>query len=223
VKPILLLDIDGVIAPFLPAAQMLAIETGEGHHDYIMVELQADSVYLPYEQRHYIRRDLPEIMRELMEHFELMWGTAWGGEQANTYMLEHLGLVEPLKAIDYHTIPDIAEVRMSGISFIGGMPDFWKMPWIEKFAEESGLPFIFIDDEISKDAEEWAEQRTRDGIPTLLVKTDAAVGWTVDHKDQMIEWAKRICKCGGLLDDQDGDLYCVNCGHSEPIPEGNDG
>lgn len=190
-KPLLLLDIDGVLAPFLTAEEIDKIwdaDKEEGAH------LVYKSVRINMAHEIFVRHDLPEIMRELMSHFELMWGTAWGGEHANMYMLRHLGLEVSLDAIEYRSsIPGKVTQRLSGFSWESGeMPTFWKMPWIEQFAEESGRSFVFIDDEVSDEAILWAHERSASGIPTLMIKTDGAVGWTDDHKDELIAWAKEV-------------------------------
>lgn len=188
-KPLLLLDIDGVLAPFLSHEAMDAIAEAD---DDQASKLTHKEIRISAFNTVYVRHDLPEIMKELMLHFELMWGTAWGGHQANTYMLRHLGLENPLEAIDYFDAVEGVEQKMSGFRFTRGMPDFWKMPWIEKFAEESARPFAFIDDEISEQAKEWATERTSSGIPTLMVKTDGTIGWADHHKDELINWAKEV-------------------------------
>lgn len=190
-KPLLLLDIDGVLAPFLPAEETDKIWEAD---DAARTQYKHKAVRINMVHEIFVRHDLPEIMRELMSHFELMWGTAWGGEQANRYMLHHLGLESPLEAIEYRSsIPGRVTQRLSGFSWEGGeMPTFWKMPWIELFAEESGRPFVFIDDEVSDEAILWAHERSASGIPTLMVKTDGVVGWTDDHKDELIAWAKEV-------------------------------
>lgn len=186
-KPILFIDIDGVINAFLSHEAMDQIDKAEREDDLPHVRLD-------FSNRHwiYMPKIIPGMVAELTEHFELRWGTAWGAETANELVLTHLGLTEPLEGIKWDTIEGVVEIKFSGIHFEGMPPDFWKMPWIEHWALENDRPFIYIDDEIGDEAMAWAEERTEIGVPTLMIKTDDSVGWTQQHTDDMIQWAEEV-------------------------------
>lgn len=189
-KPILLWDIDGVIAPFggdhavawgtATTAEEKALLT----HDLHVTEW--DDLW--------IKKDLQARMRKLEQHFDFVWGTGWGGYHANLMVAPLLGL-PPLPAIEFgRRLPGKVVIKMSGVVWMdkdNPEPDYWKMPWIEQWAEEHGRPFLFIDDEMTDAAIAWAERRN-ETIPTLFVRTDSTVGWTDDHEAQLIEWAEGV-------------------------------
>ena len=179
-KPVLMLDVDGVIAPF-----GLGGECPENH----------------YEQRFgfgdmtvFLANDLANRIRRLQRCCDLMWATAWE-ERANEMLLPHLGLQDELPLIEFdHRLeneglgPEVvgAHRRLKEITFDPGVLT-WKLPWIKQWAEMNpDRPFVWIDDEIEKDAFEWADARE---VPTKFICTDPRVGMTEGHANVIELWA----------------------------------
>jgi hypothetical protein len=162
-KPLLIWDIDGVLAPF------------GGEHgrnaDYIRVDVTSGML----ETYVFVRRDLPEVMKRLMQSFEIMWGTMWE-ESANEYR-EHFGFVEPLEYIKFarHWNP---------------RHDTYKLASLMELLDENERPALWIDDEIGQDAFDYAKKRTEAGIPTLFIRTEPHIGFIDDHISEMETWAK---------------------------------
>ena len=172
-------DIDGVLAPF-------GGEHGR-HADYVTVDLHPP--YSPV----YVRRDLPDVMKRLMQTFTIMWGTAWEDE-ANNYR-EHFGFVEPLEMINFmgECKHEIGARRLSGGVVLEPGYSTWKLPWIAHFLDNDERPAIWIDDEALDDAQIYAAARTEAGIPTLFIRTEPHIGFIDDHVGQMETWAKEHC------------------------------
>lgn len=189
--PILLLDIDGVVAPFGgDHADQWGLATSRAEREDLPFEVYAGG----YGDSIFIRKDLKWIFRRLEQHFDVVWGTGWGGYNANLVMSPILEF-PPLAAVDFtRYIPGKVKMKVNGMVWLDKTrkaPDYWKMPWIEHWAEEHGRPFLFIDDEMRDDSIEWAEERNKT-IPTLFVRTDCTIGWTDDHEAQLIEWAEGV-------------------------------
>lgn len=176
-KPLLMLDIDGVLAPFGVAA-----ENPETHYEHVIGgPIWGDlSIWL--------RHDLEEIVQRLIKTFSLMWATGWGGKEANEHLLGPMGLEDALHAIDYNaSVPGVS--RVAGALRFSGEIETWKLPWIKQFLDEDERPAIWIDDEILDDARVYAEERTSRGMPTLFIQTDPALGFLDEHIELLEEWA----------------------------------
>lgn len=186
-KPILAIDIDGVV---IPTPSYFAVNVFDHSKQMMFYYDRAGDGWVV------MRKDFPDITKRLMPHFELMWGTGWE-EQANEFMLEPMGLEEPL--------PHIPLKQSLPGTIIGKLPVnyYWKTPWLIHWAEEVGRPFALIDDLFSEEDMEWAVRRTEEGVPTLFVKTDETVGWTDEHTDELIAWAEGI-KDGRAEQSNDG-------------------
>ncbi len=115
----------------------------------------------------------PRLAR-LAERFELVWATGWE-EKANEYLPQILGL--PFRKLPFLTFDGRARFGSA----------HWKLDALEAYARER--PAAWIDDNIDEAARTWALSRE---APTLLVETEAPVGITDDHVEQLIAWADVI-------------------------------
>lgn len=116
-----------------------------------------------------------ERVARLAEAFELVWATSWELD-AHAYLLEPLELEEE----QWQAIAWTSTVAPAG--------ETWKLHDVRHFV--GGRPCLWIDDDLHADAYGWAAQRAAEGIPTLLIETDAEEGLTDDQLDQALEFAR---------------------------------
>jgi len=153
-KPLLMVDIDGVISLFgFPATRPPA-----GAFASI------DGIV------HFISADAGRHLLALAEDFELVWCSGWE-EKANEYLPHLLGLPGPYPFLAFARSP-------------GRTRAHWKLEAIDAFA--GGRPLAWIDDAFNAACEEWAQTRP---APTLLVRTDPAVGLTASAVQTLRRWA----------------------------------
>jgi HAD domain in Swiss Army Knife RNA repair proteins len=122
---------------------------------------------------HWIGERCGAHLTALAEHFELVWATGWE-ERAN----EHLPFLLQLEA-------ELPTLRFDGRKVFGEA--HWKIAAVDEYA--SGRPAAWIDDSLDERCQAWAEARDE---PTLLIETDAAVGLTEEHVEQLLEWARQL-------------------------------
>jgi hypothetical protein len=158
-KPVLLVDIDGVISLFgFPWDKR---PEGTWHN----VEGMA----------HFLSSAAVGHLHELAQWFDPVWCSGWE-EKAGEHLPTLLGApVLP------HLSFDRTEV---GVPVSANA--HWKLAAIEAHAGDR--PLAWVDDALDERVEAWADARSATA-PTLLVPTDPAVGLTAEHVGVLRRWA----------------------------------
>lgn len=123
---------------------------------------------------HYLSATAPGQLALLAGVFELVWASGWE-ERANDHLPHLLGLPGPLPFLSFD------RKTAAGSS----MSAHWKLDAIDAYAAKR--PLAWVDDAFNEACERWAASRS---APTLLVRTEPAVGLSEGHATQLIEWAK---------------------------------
>ena len=115
-----------------------------------------------------------ERLGRLAERYELVWATGWE-ERAKEHLPRLLGLTGPeWPVLSFDERP------------VWGSAD-WKVEAIDEYAGDR--PAAWIDDNLDETCERWARERA---APTLLVRTDPAVGIAEEHVERLLEWAATV-------------------------------
>lgn len=164
-KPLLLLDVDGVLAITSPFGRPKGSGAG-GRLGFLLV--------FGY-QAVYVDRRALGWMRKLAERFEIVWATTWM-EQANDELGPHLGL------------PKLAAVPFTGAEQALDTPEFsWKLPAVERYA--AGRPFAWVDDSLREDAIAWAAERAE---PVLVLRPEWLHGLDEEHLEALLAFADSL-------------------------------
>jgi hypothetical protein len=118
---------------------------------------------------HFLSSKAVQHLHDLAECCDLAWCSGWE-EKAS----EHLPALVGAPAI-----PHLSFDRNPGRGHA-----HWKLAAIEAHAGDR--PVAWIDDALDDACEAWAHQR---GAPTLLVRTDPAIGLTSEHVERIRAWA----------------------------------
>jgi uncharacterized protein YjbJ (UPF0337 family) len=122
---------------------------------------------------HCIGSDAAARLAKLAHRYELVWATGWE-EKANEYLVHILAMPAELPVLTF-----------DGRAVFGS--SHWKLDAIDDYAR--GRPAAWLDDNLDERAEAWAEQRDE---PTLLVRTESALGITDEHVERLLRWAERV-------------------------------
>ena len=152
-KPLLFVDIDGVISLFGFRSDRRPSGTW----------LNVDGVL------HLISATASEHLLRLARTFELVWCSGWE-EKADEHLVHALGFPGRLPFLTFSGAPSTAH---------------WKLDSLVAHAGER--PVAWIDDAFDDDCRAWAAARA---APTLLVRTDPAVGLTAAHVATLERWAQ---------------------------------
>lgn len=148
-KPILALDVDGPIVLM-------------GKNDEDVFETVVAGVPVA------IRRSLPPLLRELAQHFQILWATSWE-RKASEHLAPVLGL----------------PVGLPYLRFGRHRPgESRKLPVLRAALKQH--PAALVDDEIDQDLRAWANARQ---APTLLVTVDPRAGLQESHVQLLLEFA----------------------------------
>ncbi len=161
-RPILAVDIDGVISlfdfdePFEPGRTDPERAPGEFHLIDGML--------------HCIALETGPRLNRLAESYELIWASGWE-DRANDHLPDILG------------VPELPYLSFDGRARFGTA--HWKLEAIEEYAESR--PLAWVDDSLDESCYEWAGQRQ---APTLLVPTESDVGLTESHVAALEAWVR---------------------------------
>jgi hypothetical protein len=164
-RPLLMVDIDGVIslfgAPAGPAGEARLLD-GSFH--------SIDGI------PHFLSSTAARHLLALASRFDLVWASGWE-EKANEYLPHLLGLPEALPFLRFS--PDVRGTRRTN--------GHWKLESIDAYA--AGRSLAWIDDALSPACEEWAGARE---APTLLVQTTPERGLTSREARLLADWADSL-------------------------------
>jgi len=166
-KPLLLVDVDGVVAPFgfdpnvRPEGRFLLIEG------------------IP----RFLSASAGDHLSRLAQVFEPVWCTGWE-ETANDYLPFELGLPGPYPVISFD-----GAAQGPGHNGAGDGPRHWKLTAIDGHVGDR--PLAWVDDDHGNGADLWAAARAARS-PTLLVTTEPAVGLEAKHVELLLAWAAEV-------------------------------
>jgi hypothetical protein len=165
-KPLLLVDVDGVISLWgFPS------------------DRRPDGTYCTVDGvPHFLSKEAARHLLDLAGRFDLVWCTGWE-EKANEYLPHALGLPGPLPYLEFDEHESRAHLLEPGHT----TPGHWKLAAIDAYAD--GRPAAWIDDAFNEACEAWAASRA---APTLLVPTEPATGLSAAHAERLRAWAESL-------------------------------
>lgn len=160
-KPLLMVDIDGVISLFGFA----------GHAPWAGRPGPPEGVYATIDGiPHLLSRAAAGHLQNLAAEFDLVWASGWE-EKAEEYLPHLLGLPAGLPFLRFERSPGRANPH-------------WKLSAIESYAGTRAL--AWIDDAFNDACHAWADARP---APTRLVQTVSAHGLTSAEAQLLTTWA----------------------------------
>ena len=183
-KPLLMVDIDGVISLFGFAGQPPWVERQSAQSaDQGSQELAHEIAFHTVEGiPHCLSRTAAAHLLELAANFELVWASGWE-ERAEEHLPSLLGLPAGLPFLRFERMTGPPPTREIGSTNNA----HWKLAAIESYA--GTRPLAWIDDSFNEACHEWARTRP---APTLLVQTSPERGLTSTEASQLTDWARAL-------------------------------
>jgi len=181
-KPLLLIDIDGVVSLFAAPGGSRASSDGGGAHPLAARSpATADGIEGSFHAiegiPHFLSSTAAGHLLGLARAFELVWASGWE-EKANEYLPRLLGLPAALPFIPFS--------QRTAVS--GRTPQaHWKLASIAAYVGER--PLAWVDDAFNAACHEWASARA---APTLLVATVPERGLTSRETGHLQRWARGL-------------------------------
>lgn len=180
-RPLLMVDIDGVISLFgFPGGTLLTPRPGTSPLPDASTSAMPDGSFHTVDGiPHFLSHAAAAHLLALAHDFDLVWASGWE-EKAEEYLPRLLGLPAGLPFLSFE------RSRGAGRSVEG----HWKLDAIDAYA--GTRPLAWIDDAFDESCHAWAAGRS---APTLLVETKPAVGLTSIEERQLAAWAtcQRSC------------------------------
>jgi hypothetical protein len=167
-RPLLMVDIDGVISLFGGWEQ-----TASGRRDWDGAHSPAGTFHSIDGTPHFLSSAAAAHLLDLSSLFELVWASGWE-ERANEHLPHLLGLP-----------PDLPFLTFARA--VGRSNAHWKLEAIDAYAGERAL--AWVDDALGDACHEWARERA---APTLLVQTDPRRGLTASEARRLAHWAQTL-------------------------------
>ena len=168
-KPLLFLDVDGVISLF-GFREGYGLAPGNAPFS----KCPPGRLHSINGVLHYISAACGPHLRTLAGHYELVWATGWE-DTANDYLPHLLELPGHLPYLTFD-------------GRVAAGAAHWKIDAIAAHAGDSRA-LAWIDDNIDASCHDWAEQRRG---ATLIIETVKHEGMTELHVKELIEWADRL-------------------------------
>jgi hypothetical protein len=166
-RPILAVDIDGVISLFGFASSKRPGDPGEdAPGEYHLIDGMLHCISLP----------TGDWLNRLAKSYELVWASGWE-DRANDHLPAILG------------VPELPYLTFDGRAQFGTA--HWKLKELEEYARDR--PLAWIDDSLDESCYEWAKRRH---APTLLVPTESAAGLEEGHVAVLEGWVEEGFKPG---------------------------
>jgi HAD domain in Swiss Army Knife RNA repair proteins len=167
-KPLLMVDIDGVLSLFGSDEK-----APWGHLAPGPAKASAGSFHTIDGIPHFLSRVAAAHLKDLAADFDLVWASGWE-EKAEEYLPHLLGLPAGLPFLRFERSPGRANAH-------------WKLAAIEQHA--GGRALAWIDDAFNDACHAWANARA---APTLLVQTASRRGLTSAEAGLLGEWARTL-------------------------------
>ena len=187
-RPLLLVDIDGVLSLFGPGEHGSATAPepappGEGSSEAPV----SGSFHAIDGIPHFLSSTAAAHLLSLEPFFDLVWASGWE-EKANEHLPRLLGLPESLPFLRFaRPGSGAAGAPAQGDGGPQVTHGHWKLESIDTYA--CGRPLAWIDDALSPVCHEWAAARP---APTLLVQTVPEQGLTEREARLLEDWARAL-------------------------------